>query len=112
MQNTCLGPRLHTKFLISSRKGPAISAQLGSKPKICLDENKKVELDIRRYVDHKIQLIQSDFVGELEPKVFTEIANSVVDKADGEPPRYDQVYMESLTIFRDVPMGEIGHPRA
>ncbi|KAH7355162.1 hypothetical protein BKA65DRAFT_581895 [Rhexocercosporidium sp. MPI-PUGE-AT-0058] len=83
LQSTCLGPKLHSKILISSRKEPTINSKLEKKPKICLDENGKVETDIRRYIDHKIQQIQSNFVGELEPKIFTQIASSVADKADG-----------------------------
>lgn len=84
LQSTCLGPKLHSKILISSRKEPTINAELGKKPNICLDENEKVEMDIRRYVNHKIQLVQSNFVGELEPEIFNQIATSIVDKADGK----------------------------
>ncbi|XMA07847.1 hypothetical protein WAI453_000638 [Rhynchosporium graminicola] len=57
--------------------------QLDRKPEICLDENGMIELDIRRYGDHKVQHIRSLFEGDLEPATFAQIASSVADKADG-----------------------------
>ncbi len=83
VQNICLGPGLHSKVLISSRKEPHIKAELNKKSRISLDDNANVQDDIQLYVNHKIGQIQSNFVGELEPKIFNEIASSVAEKADG-----------------------------
>jgi hypothetical protein len=84
LQSTCLGPRLHCKILISSRKEPNIKTELDKKPMISLDVNNKVESDIRRYVAHKIQNLQSAFIAELEPDFFENIARLLTEKADGE----------------------------
>jgi hypothetical protein len=85
LQSTCLGPRLHCKILISSRKEPNIKTELEKKPTISLDENDKVESDIQRYVAYKIQILQSTFIVELEPDFFENIARLLAEKADGEP---------------------------
>jgi hypothetical protein len=52
---------------------------------ISLDVNDKVESDIRRYVAHEIQNLQSAFIAELEPDFFENIARLLTEKADGEP---------------------------
>jgi hypothetical protein len=85
LQSTCLGPRLYCKILISSRKEPNIKTELDKKPMISLDVNDKVESDIRRYVAHEIQNLQSAFIAELEPDFFENIARLLTEKADGEP---------------------------
>lgn len=83
LQNTCLGHHLRSKILFSSRKEPTIKSELDRKAKIPLDENPKVEIDIQHYVGHKIQAIQPNFAGDLEPEIFNEIASSIAEKADG-----------------------------
>jgi hypothetical protein len=70
--------------MISSRKEPNIKVELDKKLTISLDENEKVESDIQRYVAHKIQLLQQNFEGELEPDLFNNIASSLAEKADGK----------------------------
>jgi hypothetical protein len=71
--------------LISSRKEPNIRTKLEKKPVISLDENNKVESDIQRFVAYKIRLLQSSFIGELEPDIFENIARLLTEKADGKP---------------------------
>lgn len=83
LQSTCLGPTLHCKIMISSRKEPNIKTELDKKPVISLDDNGKVESDIQGYVVDKIQLLQSTFIGELEPDIFQRIARLLTEKADG-----------------------------
>jgi hypothetical protein len=58
-------------------------AELINRPRISLDENEKVELDIQHYVTHKIQDIQANFGRDLQQDVFNRIASLVADKADG-----------------------------
>ena len=102
VQSTCVGPNLHSKVLISSRKEPNIKAELNKKSRISLDDNPSVQLDIQHYVDHKIQLIQSNFAGELEPKFFDEIASSVAERADGIYGRLTSLIMltnENIGMF-------------
>jgi hypothetical protein len=43
-----------------------------------------VESDIQLYIAYKIQLLQSNFIGELEPDVFENIARILAEKADGK----------------------------
>ena len=83
LQKACLRLDLRCKVLFSSRKEPNIKAAIDKELKVSLDDNDKVELDIQIFVSHKIQSIQSHFAGDLEPKVFNDIAKSIADKADG-----------------------------
>lgn len=85
LQSSCIGPRLHCKILISSRKEPNIKTELDKKPVIPLDENDKVESDIQRFVAYKIRLLQSTFIREFEPDLFVNIARLLAEKADGKP---------------------------
>jgi hypothetical protein len=84
LQATCLDPKLHCKMLVSSRKEMNIKTELDKKPFISFDENEKVESDIQLYIAYKIQLPQSNFIGELEPEVFENIARILAEKADGK----------------------------
>jgi hypothetical protein len=83
LQSLCFSSNLRTKVLLSSRKEPNIKVELSNKPRISLDENEKVELDIQHYVSQKIQEIQANFGRYLQQDVFNRIASLVADKADG-----------------------------
>jgi hypothetical protein len=84
LRSTCLGPRLHCKILISSRKEPYLKTELAQKPMISLDRSEKVKSDIQLFVAHKIQVLQSSFVGGIDPVLFDDIARSLAVKADGK----------------------------
>ena len=84
LQLICVNPRHHCKILISSRKEPYLRTELDKKPTISLDRSEEVKTDIRLFVAHKIQSLQSGFVGGLHPSLFDNIARSLAVKADGK----------------------------
>lgn len=79
LQTVCLASNPNCKILFSSRKEVSLAKQLARNPSVVLDGRAEVNLDIKRFIKHKMQKVKTS-----NPELRERIELELTKNADGK----------------------------